>query len=261
MTTSASNAEDDLIKSTILVPTLAKLRYLTSSESLETPFVDQAWLQSSKDPVLALSNSTADAESALAKLKDIYWWLVSASSATSLQAMEDLLLRHPYLFWRVPEDLYRRSLALAEPHVLHDEFAILSTFERLCEEPAHWSTTVSDLSNVGQPLIDAVAPKTAEEKQAIYATHRLITTGRMDLPSPSVNFLANLLGREESLHRVRTVRALAAQLREGGDAVRQQWLEEAWTKYPAFMSSTFPGDEPRTLPSADGVAELRDGAR
>lgn len=165
----------------------------------------------------------------LARIRDLYRWLVTATSKTSVQAMTDLPLTHPYLFWRVPQSLYRRSLLLSEPGLLRDEHSILAALDGVLED------TFSSATSINQPLIDTVNPPSATAKRAIYSTHRLIMTGQPDISSPSVDFLLQLLGRDESLHRVRSVRTLAAELLEGGEPVRRAWLEDAWRRYPSFM--------------------------
>ena len=175
------------------------------------------------------SPSIAGRESVLARIRDLYRWLVTATSKTSVQAMTDLPLSHPYLFWRVPQSLYRRSLVLSESGLLRDEHSILAALDTLLEDESSSSTSIN------QTLVDKVNPQSSAAKRAIYSTHRLIMTGQPDISSPSVDFLLQLLGRHESLHRVRSVRTLAAELLQGGETVRRAWLEDAWRQYPSFM--------------------------
>lgn len=178
--------------------------------------------------------------------------------------MSSLLLKSPYLFWRVPEDLYRRSLALHyDDKTLFDQ-RVLDTLETLCDDGTLWPSHVSQPSLVHGVLVDyatkvAPPPDSALDvvnKQTIYTTHRLVMTGQPSVSSPSVDFLSRLLGLEETKYRVQVVQRLAEELRAGGEQVRREWLREAWEMYPDFMrysGVTRSSLDPPDVPTEDHV--------
>jgi glutamyl-tRNA synthetase len=239
--------ESQLIRNVVLLPTLSELTYLTSggsrNDSSSPSFVDAAW-NLPKDLIPALSSAPEQGEEAISKVRDVYWWLTESSSATSLEAMKALLLTHPYLFWRVPTDLYRRTLALISDNEAGSGKKIFSqdvldALETLCDDASLWPAHVSQPSGINTALVQKMTGtlNPQENKKSLYTTHRLIMAGQHDISSPSVDFLSRLLGADETRHRVKTVQDLVKQLRDGGDELRKEWLSDAWEKYPDFMQA------------------------
>lgn len=244
---SPHSQETQLIRDAVLLPTLSELAYLTPGGPREEDghsFVDAAWNQP-KDLIPALSSAGQAGEDAIGKLWDVYWWLTESSSATSLEAMRALLLTHPYLFWRVPTDLYRRTLALisdSEASSGKKIFSqdVLDALDTLCDDPSLWPGHVSQPSVINAALVQKMAETATpqDNKKALYTTHRLIMAGQPNISSPSVDFLSRLLGADETRHRVKVVQGLAKEMREGGDELRKKWLDDAWEKYPDFLRAS-----------------------
>lgn len=203
---SLSEAEIQVIHDAVLRPTIHDFKAFTSGSPPQgLTFVDKAWNQS-KQPIPAMA--TSDESSIRSRLWDVYWFLVTTTSSTSHEAMRDLLLKHPYLFWRPPVDLYKESIIQAQRGGV-DLDAILRIFE---ENDFQWSDGVRGASNVHEVL---VAKATPEVRKSLYDAHRLIIAGQSNISSPSVDWLSRLLGKDETLHRLGVVRGLLTMLGAG----------------------------------------------
>ncbi|GAO17516.1 hypothetical protein UVI_02002870 [Ustilaginoidea virens] len=122
------------------------------------------------------------------KARESYIRSACASKRGVFLSTEMLLRHHPYLLWRVPETLYRLSLAS-----YHPDPRILQALHDAIENKDLWDSE-------GVKVMDAIwAALDGQDmdKLAVYHTLRLVGAGAHDVISQSSSRMFALLGRDE----------------------------------------------------------------
>ncbi|KAK5994578.1 Glutamate--tRNA ligase [Cladobotryum mycophilum] len=109
------------------------------------------------------------------------------------------IYKHPYLFWRVPVDMYRASLESFKP----DE-RILDALDEAISQESDWD---GDGSKVMDALRSKLEPQGVDQL-TLHNVLRLIGAGAQDVSSQSSSRMFMLLGREEWKHRLSVVRGI-----------------------------------------------------
>ncbi|KID78382.1 glutamyl-tRNA synthetase, partial [Metarhizium brunneum ARSEF 3297] len=128
-----------------------------------------------------------------------YVYNIFATKKGGFLSAEALVRQHPYLLWRVPETVYKQSLASINP----DE-RILLALSSAIDDKKLWASQ-------GAEVMDAIW--TALEGQGIdnitvHNTLRLVGAGGHDVVSQSSSRMFMLLGRDEWRFRLNTVQRL-----------------------------------------------------
>lgn len=225
---SLTKQETAIIETQVLYPLLEEIQSLTQAQGDPkfTPTVGPAWDRQDKELVPTLSSP----DTAIPYLRRIYAHS-AINNRTMLDDMQQLVLSNPQYFWRVPTELYRRSLLVDG----YDQ-AVLDAIESLCDQPELWedpnpSFLGKELSRIATSLNPNLASET------LYRVHRLVARGDPSLASHSASVMFNLMGREEWKHRITVVKDLVRELEEGGSDVRFLWAQEAKEKDPELASS------------------------
>lgn len=207
----------------VYTPILKHIKILRLSPESLGDYPDKAW-RGSKDEI---PNTTVADK--VARIRRAYKHGLdgvgkkekfSVFSGKPEDAAKHLILNHPYLFWRVPMELYRRGL-YSHRHELHALEFLYDRFEAICEEPAVWKRMTSPLNH--EELLHKIG---LGNRNFTYEAHRLVATGLPQVPSASMGNLCWALGREESKYRFGVVKNLVKELRDGGEEIREQWLLE-----------------------------------
>ncbi|CAG9942064.1 unnamed protein product [Clonostachys rosea f. rosea IK726] len=219
--------EEALIEEKVLRPLWDTIESVTSDNTKSIFFPKQP-TDSKQDEQKELVPALKSDQTRIPYLRRLY-----AHSATNnhtmLEDMKKFLSSNPHYFWRVPEELYRRSLLVhgySKP--------ILEAVDRVCDEPDLWGT--NDPALLGTELGKRVAQLDPPlPSDALYRNHRLVARGDPSLPSHSASIMFNLIGREEWKHRITTVKSLVKEIEEGGSDVRLLWAQEAQRRDPDFV--------------------------
>lgn len=138
--------------------------------------------------------------------KGQYVYKAIVSKQGGFQSPSDLISQHPYLFWRVPLDVYKTSLAKAKP-----EPKVLDALEEVISQESSWE---GDCSQVMQAIQSKVEPQGVDQL-TIHNVLRVIAAGGQDVVSQSSSRMFALLGRHEWACRLNVVKGLLSELTEG----------------------------------------------
>ncbi|VUC34163.1 unnamed protein product [Clonostachys rosea] len=221
-----ASVEEALIEEKVLRPLWGSIESFTG-DNTKSIFFQQS-TNSRQDEQKELVPALKPDQTRIPYLRRLY-----AHSATNnhtmLEDMKNFLCSNPHYFWRVPEELYRRSLLVhgySKP--------ILEAITWVCDQPDLWDS--NDPSLLGAELGRKVAQLDPQlPSDALYRNHRLVARGDPSLASHSASIMFNLIGREEWTHRISTVNNLVKELKEGGSDVRFLWAQEAQRRDPDFV--------------------------
>ncbi|KAM6477704.1 hypothetical protein HDV62DRAFT_203417 [Trichoderma sp. SZMC 28011] len=135
--------------------------------------------------------------------KGQYVYKALVSKQGGFQSPSDLISQHPYLFWRVPLDVYKTSLSKAKP-----EPKVLDALEEAISQESFWN---GDCSQVMQAIQSKVEPQGVDQL-TIHNVLRVIAAGGQDVVSQSSSRMFALLGRDEWAHRLNVVKELLSEL-------------------------------------------------
>lgn len=121
------------------------------------------------------------------------------ASKRGFQSLTDLILQHPYLFWRVPINHYQASLSVSEP-----DRRIFIALDEVIEENANWD---GDGTQVMKALLAKTEPQGIDQL-TVHNVLRLIGAGGEDVVSQSSSRMFMLLGKNEWKYRLNVVRSM-----------------------------------------------------
>lgn len=125
----------------------------------------------------------------------------------------------PYFFWRPPPAVYRAALA-SDP-IRHDLLHLVND-------------TVNGSLDAWELVLDHLLERVpSDQAPDLHAVLRLIAIGSPHAVGKTSRVLFNVLGQEEWRSRTAVVRKLLDELDQGGDDLRQTWLNQSASLTPA----------------------------
>ncbi|KAF3063015.1 Glutamate--tRNA ligase [Trichoderma lentiforme] len=188
-----ADQEAKLIDQHLTQPILNEIEAITNGSIESAELTARAW-QLPLELVPTLTDPTK-------KGRYVYQALVSKQGG--FQSPSDLISQHPYLFWRVPLDVYKTSLVKARP-----EPKVLDALEEVISQESFWE---GDCSQVMQAIQSIVEPLGVDQL-TIHNELRLIAAGGRDVVSQSSSRMFALLGRDEWAHRLNVIKELLSEL-------------------------------------------------
>jgi glutamyl-tRNA synthetase len=186
-----SQKENELVDSCITEPMLLKIESISKGDGFSELLPD-AW-HGTLTPVPGLASETA---------KRRYVYNIFATKKGGFLSTDTIISQHPYLLWRVPENLYQRSLASFTPNE-----QVLLALDGALENRELWA-------GQGTEVMDAIW-STLEgqniDNLVVYNTLRLVGAGHHDVASQSSSRMFMLLGRDEWRYRLDFVKKLMKQ--------------------------------------------------
>lgn len=174
----------------LIQPLLQRLDAVTAKGGVEAQSLPQAW-QSSLDLVPALRRDETRAKYA----RNVFTNTQGGRSSSP----STLIATYPFLFWRVPTDLYKSSLAASAP-----DTEVLDALGRAIERAECWDDRGG---NVVSFLSDALRSHDAVPV-VMHNVLRLVATGAWDAVTPTSSKMFALLGRDEWRYRLDALKAL-----------------------------------------------------
>jgi glutamyl-tRNA synthetase len=187
--------EAKLIDQHLTQPVLREIERITDGDIESTELTARSW----RLP-LELVPTLTDAEK---KAPYVYKALVSKQGG--FQTPSDLISQHPYLFWRVPLNVYETSFAKARP-----EQKVVDALEEAISRDDYWD---GDGSQVMQAIQSKVEPQGVDQL-TVHNVLRVIAAGGQDVVSQSSSRMFMLLGRKEWAHRLDVVKRILNNLKE-----------------------------------------------
>jgi glutamyl-tRNA synthetase len=123
---------------------------------------------------------------------------VLASRDGGYQTPTELVQQHPYLFWRVPTQIYKTSLAATPP-----DGRVLDALQQVLAQDRFWAGVKTPMEG----MLEMLNPQ-GVETVAIHNVLRHVGAGGQNVVSPSSGRMFTLLGRQEWSHRLKTVQRL-----------------------------------------------------
>lgn len=163
---------------------------MTSGDDIEVQDLPEPW-QNSLELVPALRSE----ESCHTYARDIF----ATVFKDQVLSPAALISAYPFLFWRVPKNLYRSSLAAAAP-----DPEILKALEGGLEREECWDGRESEVMAF---IKDALGDHDAASA-TVHNVLRLVASGSWDSVTPPSSQLFTILGRDEWRCRLGTLKAL-----------------------------------------------------
>ncbi|KAL6890829.1 hypothetical protein GGI43DRAFT_207943 [Trichoderma evansii] len=187
--------EAKLIDQHLTQPVLKEIEKVTNGDIENAELTARDW----RLP-LELVPTLSDAER---KAPYVYNALVSKQGG--FQSPSHLVSQHPYLFWRVPLNVYKTSLTKARP-----EQKVIDALKDAISQEGLWN---GDCTEVMQAIQSKVEPQGVDQL-TVHNVLRVIAAGGQDVVSQSSSRMFMLLGRKEWLHRLDVVTQLLNDLKE-----------------------------------------------
>lgn len=190
-----ADQEARLIDQHLTQPVLKEIENITKGDIENTTLTAREW----RLPLEAVP-TLSDAEK---KAPYVYNALVSKQGG--FQSPSHLVSQHPYLFWRVPLDVYKASLTKARP-----EQKVLDALKDAISQEGLWN---GDCTQAMQAIQSKVEPQGVDQL-AVHNVLRVVAAGGKDVVSQSSSRMFMLLGRKEWSHRLDVVVRLLNDLKE-----------------------------------------------
>lgn len=187
--------EAELIDQHLTQPVLKEIERVTNGDIESAQLTAREW----RLP-LELVPTLSDAEK---KAPYVYNALVSKQGG--FQSPSHLVSQHPYLFWRVPLNVYKTSLTKARP-----EQKVIDALKDTISQESLWN---GDCTAVMQS-VQSKAESQGVDQLTVHNVLRVIAAGGQDVVSQSSSRMFMLLGREEWSHRLDVVLQLLNDLKE-----------------------------------------------
>ncbi|KAL7787198.1 hypothetical protein V8C43DRAFT_316928 [Trichoderma afarasin] len=188
-----ADQEAKLIDQHLTQPILNEVEAITNGSIESAELTARAW-HLPLELVPALTDPTKNGQ---------YVYKAIVSKQGGFQSPRDLISQHPYLFWRVPLDVYKTSLVKARP-----EPKVLDALEEAISQESSWE---GDCSKVMQAIQSKVEPQGVDQL-TIHNVLRVVAAGGQDVVSQSSSRMFALLGRDEWAHRLNVVKELLNEL-------------------------------------------------
>ncbi|KHO01160.1 glutamyl-tRNA synthetase [Metarhizium album ARSEF 1941] len=180
-----SETETSLISGLITQPMLQEIDSVTK-KAAASEMLPHGW-DSPPTPVPAMANE---------KTRASYVYNIFASKKGGFLSAETLIRQHPYLLWRVPESVYKRSLASYEP-----DGRILLALSSAVNNEELWTAQGAEVMNAVLTVLEGQGT----DNITLHDTIRLVAAGGHDVVSQSSSRLFMLLGRDEWQFRLDTL--------------------------------------------------------
>ncbi|KAI5457723.1 hypothetical protein BGZ63DRAFT_493831 [Mariannaea sp. PMI_226] len=198
--------EHDLIRDNLLNPLIAEVQFITADPS-SPPILPRGtslpWVQPLTPVPAMISSSQAEQQA--------YAFKIVSQETTRYRSAAELVRLLPYFFWRPPPAAYRA--ALASTSISCSSFDII---DKVIHNSSDWETTLDR-------LLEDIPVDYAPE---LHSLLRLIAIGSPEASGKTSRILFDVLGQEEWRVRTSIVRELLDELQQGGNPVRQKWLDE-----------------------------------
>ncbi|KAH6603574.1 glutamyl-trna synthetase [Trichoderma cornu-damae] len=188
-----ADQEAKLVDQHLTQPTLSEIEAVTNGSTQSAELTARAW-RLPLELVPALTDAATKAP---------YVHRALVAKRGGFQTPSDLLSQHPYLFWRVPLDVYKASLAKAIP-----EQTVLDALEDAISHRDYWD---GDGGEVMQAIQSKVEPRGIDQR-TVHNVLRTVAAGGQDVVSQSSSRMLTLLGRNEWAYRLDVVKGLLNQL-------------------------------------------------
>ncbi|KAM4062297.1 tRNA synthetases class I (E and q), catalytic domain-containing protein [Hirsutella rhossiliensis] len=182
--------EARLFNQHLIQPLFQRLDTITGGDSVETQILPKAW-QTSLELVPALRSDEARDKYA----RDVF----TNTQGGRFNSPSTLIEGYPFLFWRVPTDLYKSSIAAAVPNP-----EILVALDGAIERTECWE---DQGGHVVAFLNDALRDYNITPV-VMHNVLRLVATGAWDSVTPTSSKMFALLGRDEWRCRLDALKAL-----------------------------------------------------
>ncbi|KAG8424206.1 Glutamate--tRNA ligase mitochondrial [Metarhizium acridum] len=183
-----SETETSLISDHITQPMLQKIDSVTK-KARASELLPREW-RSTLTPVPSLANEENRAA---------YVYNIFSTKKGGFLSAEALIREHPYLLWRVPETVYKHSLASYNP-----DGRILLALSSAVDDKKLWATQGVEVMNAIWTTLEGQGI----DNITVHNTLRLVGAGGHDVVSQSSSRMFMLLGRDEWRFRLDTVRRL-----------------------------------------------------
>ncbi|OAQ66707.1 glutamyl-tRNA synthetase [Pochonia chlamydosporia 170] len=183
-----SENESALINSYVTTPMLQEIESAAKGEK-SSELLPESW-RGKLNLVPALANE---------ETKATYVHNIIATKRGDFLSAKALIQQHPYLLWRVPETVYKQSLASYNP-----DGRVLLALGAAIEDEKLWHAQ-------GNEVMDAIWTSLQDhgiDKLVVYDTLRLVGAGCHDVVSQSSSRMFMLLGREEWRFRLGRVKSI-----------------------------------------------------
>lgn len=190
-----ADQEAKLIDQHLTQPVLKEIEKVTNGDIENAELTAREW----RLP-LELVPTLSDAEK---KAQYVYNTLVSKQGG--FQSPSQLVSQHPYLFWRVPLNVYKMSLTKARP-----EQRVIDALKDVISQDGLWN---GDCTEVMQAIQSKIEPQGVDQL-TVHNVLRVVAAGGQDVVSQSSSRMFMLLGRKEWSHRLDVVTRLLNDLRE-----------------------------------------------
>lgn len=184
-----ADQESKLIDEHLTQPVLKQVEMMTNGDVENAELTARGW----RLP-LELFPTLSDAEK---KAPYVYNALVSKQGG--FQSPSHLVSQHPYLFWRVPLNVYKASLTKARP-----EQKVIDALRDAISLEGLWT---GDCTQVMQAVQSKVEPQGVDQL-TVHNVLRVVAAGGQDVVSQSSSRMFMLLGRKEWAYRLEVVMRL-----------------------------------------------------
>ncbi|KAM0480374.1 hypothetical protein ACHAPX_004205 [Trichoderma viride] len=190
-----ADQEAKLVDEHLTQPVLKEIEKTTNGDIENVELTAREW----RLP-LELVPTLSDAEK---KAPYVYNALVSKQGG--FQSPSHLVSQHPYLFWRVPLNVYKASLTKAPP-----EQKVIDALKDAISQEDLWS---GDCTQVMQAIQSKVEPQGVDQL-TVHNVLRVVAAGGQDVVSQSSSRMFMLLGRKEWAYRLEVIIRLLNGLKE-----------------------------------------------
>lgn len=190
-----ADQEAKLVDEHLTQPVLKEIEKTTNGDIENVELTAREW----RLP-LELVPTLSDAEK---KAPYVYNALVSKQGG--FQSPSHLVSQHPYLFWRVPLNVYKASLTKAPP-----EQKVIDALKDAISQEDLWS---GDCTQAMQAIQSKVEPQGVDQL-TVHNVLRVVAAGGQDVVSQSSSRMFMLLGRKEWAYRLEVIIRLLNGLKE-----------------------------------------------
>lgn len=153
------------------------------------------------DAPLTLIDQLSDASKATSYIHNVLY-----NRDGGFQDAKTLISQHPYLFWRVPDSVYRASVVAVQDT---PDTRVLDALDKVVADDIYWSPDAE--KNPVAAIREIVEPQ-GVETLTVHNVLRLVGAGGVDVVSQSSGRMISLLGRAEWQQRSGSVQKILKEL-------------------------------------------------
>ena len=189
-----ADSEARLIEEHVTLPMLREIDAVTRGDATASERLPAAW----RGPLESVAALTGDESSRAKYVREIF-----AGKRNGFLSPDAVIRQHPYLLWRVPEDVYRQSLMASVPEKL-----VIQAIRNAVGNESLWD-------GQGGRVMDAIWAELRDhdiDNVMVHNIMRLVGAGGQDVVSQSSPRMVALLGRDEWDKRLSMVEKLMAEI-------------------------------------------------